>query len=163
MADERYIDQANCLPKISLLDLPLSNIFTECLLILYPNFVSFLFISFLIFSRISTAYDFFLALLLIPYRLPFFLFVQLLILESSYQQFSAAGWPSVKRAFSRVTVCQTCLQLMWSVCQGNTVFCRWLMDSQRTKRIASHHNLKLHCNNMLLELNNSRTLHWFKR
>jgi len=93
MADVHYIDQADCLPKISLLDLPLSNNSTECLPILYPYFVSFLLISFLTFSRTSAAYDLFFVLLLIPYRLPFFLFVQLLILLSWYQQFLLQGDP----------------------------------------------------------------------
>lgn len=93
MADVRYIDHTNCLTKISLLDLPLSNNSTECLPILYPYFVSFLFISFLIFSRISTAYDLFFVLLLIPHRLSLFLFVQLLILVSSYRQFLLQGDP----------------------------------------------------------------------
>jgi hypothetical protein len=121
-SDVRYFDQADCLPKLLLLDLLLSNNSIECLLILYPYFVSFLFISFLIFSRTSTAYDLFSAFLLIPYRLPFFLFVQLLILLSSYQQF----------LLQQVTLCQKYLQLMWLVWQRKTVFCRWLIDSQRT-------------------------------
>jgi hypothetical protein len=118
MTDVRYVDQANCLLKLSFLGLLLSNNSTECLLILYHYFVSFLFITFLIFSRMSTAYNLFSALLLSPYRLSFWF------------------WCNFSFWCRRISNFCCRVTLMWLVWRRKTVFYRWLVDSQRKLRVA---------------------------
>ena len=151
MTDVPYVDQADCLPRLLFLHLLLSNKSTESLLNLYSYFVSFFFISFLIFSRTSTAYNLFSALLLIPYRLPFFLFVQLLILVSSYNHFLLQGDPLSNAPSTHVISLVTKNSFLQLADRFSANITHFL-----------HNNLKLYWNNMLLELKHSRTLLWFR-
>jgi hypothetical protein len=92
----------------------------------------------------STAYNLFSALLLIPYRLPFCFLVQLFILVSSYQQFLLQGDPHVIGLATK----DSFLSLVGRF-SAKITYCLY-------------NNLKLYWNNMLLDLNDNLTLLRFK-